>query len=461
MKKIVLICLVAFTTTTGFSQSNFSVDSFSYKYRIDTIYSDILKEKRVVKIYLPSDFKKENKYPVFYVLDEDWMFEPTVTNVKQLFEANVIPSSIVVGIHSNNRSKDLRLGTDGDFTETSRNFYQFISSELVNYLKKNLTDPAFSILIGHSDGAVFSQKVLTSPNQPFNSIISLSIQLADGQFKEINNYTQQNLPKQIYHFIGGGTKDAPYRLESAIKLDSLFNTVHNLSLKVKVQIYKADHFAIAARALNDGISFTFNDYIQENDLNEPLLDSLRKANTNPVNYIKQSIAKINSTYNIEALPLNEGLISVGSAIVTNKIQLEEFYNYKVKLYGKDHNYNSFYAQNLERLNEYEEALKYWKLNLIEDTASFSGAYFYYRRPIELVAYKMDNAKEAIKLAEEWQIKKPEYLLYFNYTIAKICSDKQIKKNKGKKAINYCLNNYKVNGFFKIDEARLISEKLNK
>ena len=459
MKKLILFFLFAWTNLTGYSQTNFSFDSISYKYRIDTLYSDTLKEKRVIKIYLPKDFKKENKYPVFFVLDEDWMFEPTVTNVNQLLEANIIPSTIVVGIHSENRSKDLRLGADGHFTDNSKKFYYFISSEIESYLTKYITKPAFPILIGHSDGAVFSQKVLTTINQPFKSIISLSPQLADGQLNEIKN-TIRNKSNLTYHFIAGGTKDATYRLVSALRLDSLFNTSYNPNIKLKVQIYNADHFAVASRALNDGIAFTFTDFIQENDFNEPLLDSLRKNNTNPLNYIKTSIEKINKIYNIETLPRYEGLISVGSAIVKNKGELKELWDYRIKLYGKDKNFNSFYAQNCERINENEEALKYWKLNLI-DTTSYSGAYFYYRRPIELLAYKMGNGKEAIRLAEEWKNKKPEYLLYFNYTIAKICSDKEIEKSKGIQAIKYCLDNYKTNGSFKIEDVKLLSERLQK
>ena len=459
MKKLILFLLFAWASTQGYSQTNFSVDSISYKYRIDSIYSDSLKEQRVIKIYLPNDYKKENKYPVFFALDENWMFEPTVTNVKQLYEAHIIPNSIVVGIHSNNRSKDLRLGADGDFTESSKKFYYFISLEIEKYLTNYLTKPAFSILIGHSDGAVFSQKVLTTTNQPFKSIISLSPQLANGQLNEINNLFTKNTNIPIYHFVGGGTKDATYRLKSAKVLDSLFRKIQNQNLKV--QIYNADHFAIAFRGLNDGISFTFKDFIQENDSNEPLLDSLRKSKTNPLNFIKTALFKINKTYNIETLPRKEGLLSVGAAIISNKNELTELTDYSVSLYGKDQNFNSFYAQDLERLNEYEEALKFWKINLKNDSASFSGAYFYYRRPLELLAYKMNRPSEAINLAEQWVKEKPEYLLYFNYTIAKICAEKQVEKSKGKTAIKYCIDNYKSNGSFKIEDAKLISEKLNK
>ena len=323
MKKVILITLLVWTTVQTFSQTHFALDSVSYKFRIDTLYSDTLKETRFIKISFPPDYKKENKYPVFFVLDEDWMFEPTITNVKQLMEANIIPPAIVIGIHSKNRSKDLRLGLDGSFTESSRKFYHYISSEIIEYLSKNYTNPAFPILIGHSDGAVFSQKVLTQPNQPFRGIISLSIQLASGQFEEIKKFTQQHFSNHIYHFVASGSKDGTSRLNSALKIDSLFQTVNNPNIHLKTTIYNTDHFGVGIRGLNDGISFIFNDYMQENDFNEPLLDSLRKANSNPVAIIKEYLKKIEAIYNIEVLPKEEGIISVANAIITNRKQLEE------------------------------------------------------------------------------------------------------------------------------------------
>lgn len=212
--------------------------------------------------------------------------------------------------------------------------------------------------------------------------------------------------------------------------------------------------------MNDGIAFTFDDYAQENDFNELLIDSLKKSKTKPLAYILSFLKKINETYNIETLPKKHGLLSVASAIVTNKEDLLELINYEATLYDKDENYYAINAQRFERINEYEEALKYWKLNL-SDTASFSNAFFYYRRPIELLAYKMNKGKEAIILADELGKKKPAYLIYLNLMIAKISLDKGVEKEKGQQAIKYCIDNYKPGLSFKLEDAKRISEKLNK
>lgn len=298
-------------STNSFGQKNVASDSISVKYRVDTFYSDALNETRFIKIYLPNDFKSEKKYPVFFVLDEDWMFEPTMVFVKQLVDANIIPPSIVLGIHSSNRSKDLRLDLKGEFTESSRAFYKYITNDLIKYITKTISKPAFPILIGHSDAAVFSEKVLTETNQPFRAILSLSVQLAPGQFNEIKTFSDKHFSNFIYHFVASGTKDATYRLQSAMKLDSLFKTVNNPDLHLEAKIYNTDHFGVAIRSLIDGISFVFEDYEQPNDWNEAYLDSLRQLNSNPVHVIKDYLRKIEGIYNIDVQPTQEGLLSVG------------------------------------------------------------------------------------------------------------------------------------------------------
>jgi predicted alpha/beta superfamily hydrolase len=104
------------------AQKNVSFDTISYKYRIDSIYSNALNETRFIKIYMPDNFHQNRKYPVFFLLDEDWMFEPVVAYVKQLADAKIIPISIVVGVYSNNRSNDFRLDLKGGFTENNKRF---------------------------------------------------------------------------------------------------------------------------------------------------------------------------------------------------------------------------------------------------------------------------------------------------------------------------------------------------
>src|ERR1700735_5639819 len=71
---------------------------------IDTVYSNILKEKRPIWVYTPNfdtEYFTNPQYPVLYVLDGDGYFTSLVTMIQQLSQVNgnsVLPQMIIVGI---------------------------------------------------------------------------------------------------------------------------------------------------------------------------------------------------------------------------------------------------------------------------------------------------------------------------------------------------------------------------
>ncbi len=458
MNKLALAVLFFFVFNNGYSQLRSSADTISYRYRVDTIYSNTLKETRFIKLFLPEKYSSEKTYPVFFTLDESWMFEPVMVIIKQLTEANIIPPSIVVGVHSNNRSKDLRMGNEGNFTQSSRDFYQYLNTELFDYISKNITVPAFPILIGHSDAAVFSQKVLVENDQKFRAIISLSPQFEKGQLQEIMNFTARTFPAAIFHFVASGTKDATRRLKAVVIADSLFKTVATKNLHLKAVVYDVDHFAVANRALTDAVSFIFSDFVEDNDWDEQLLDSLRKTNTNPLDVIKNYQSKVKKIYNLDVIPRQEGVFSTAFAIMTNKKHVADYFDYSTSVFGKDRSYNTSYAQALELVNANEEALKYWNYNL-EDSTRNNDMFFYYQRPLNLLMFKLNKPKEAAAFVQKWSVRKPEQALLLNYTVAKFLAEKKVEKKDALKAINYCIDNFKPTGYFKIEDAKKIKDSL--
>jgi predicted alpha/beta superfamily hydrolase len=438
-------------------------DSLLYRFNTDTVYSDTLHQNRIVKVYLPKDFKSEGKYPVFYVLDASWMFEPAVTEIKQLASFNIIPPSIVIGVQSSNRGNDLRISSrDGLLTETSRKFEYFLTKELPGYITANYTKPVFNILIGHSDGATFAHKILTEENQPFRAVIALSQNLFSNQLQEYIDFSKKTLPNNIYYFVSSGTRDASGRIRSGLKLDSIFARTINDKLKARHVMYDADHAGVAIRGLSEGISFVFSDYYEDNDWNDKLIDSLVKIEADPVEVINANFIRIKNIYGIEVKPTqDEGVMTLASAICRTRKQLERFMQYESEHFEKNDDYYSIMAQRYERINDFEKALEYWKLNLAGNYPHNQGFFFYYSRPIDLLVYKMDLPKDAIEFAEEWEKKQPGLVLQFNYTIAKICSEKNIEKKKGLAAIQFCLAHFEVNRLFNLEDAKAISDKLKK
>jgi uncharacterized protein len=139
-----------------------SLSSFSQEYKdkrisigkVDSIYSNILKEKRKICIYLPSK-PSSAKLPVLYLLDGEANFHSMTGIVQQLSEVNgnmVLPEMLVVGIASTDRIRDLtpthskvtRYSDDNEFLnpqEAEQTSQHFCKKNLYHILKGNILHP--------------------------------------------------------------------------------------------------------------------------------------------------------------------------------------------------------------------------------------------------------------------------------------------------------------------------------
>lgn len=163
-------------------------------------------------------------------------------------------------------------------------------------------------------------------------------------------------------------------------------------------------------------------------------------------------------YNLDIIPRDEGVFSTAFAILSNKKQVEDFFAYKTELLGKDKFYNTSFAQALELVKDYEDALRYWNYNL-EDPEGQTGIFFYFQRPLNLLMNQLNRPKEAIEFVKKWSVRRPEFALYLNYTIARYLVDKKVEKEEANKAVDYCIQHFKANGFFKIEDAQKLKEAL--
>lgn len=147
----------------------------------DTVYSDILKEKRGVSIYYPPSYyyKTDRKYPVLYILDGDYNFR-YVAGILELQAgiAENIPEMILVAV-SGNGSTEYRKnckpaiagvkdsGNAGDVLE-------FMDKELIPYIDENYKTLDFKILAGHSVGGLFVINAALERPKLFNRYIAIS-----------------------------------------------------------------------------------------------------------------------------------------------------------------------------------------------------------------------------------------------------------------------------------------------
>lgn len=154
---------------------------------IDEIQSTELGEIRILNIYLPEGYNKNDtvKYPVVYLLDgsadEDFIH---IVGLYQFYTfpwINRVPKSIVVGIATVDRRRDFTYPTTIDAdkkryptTGQCEKFINFIQKELQPYIEKKYKTVPSRTIIGQSLGGLLATEILLKKPELFNQYIIIS-----------------------------------------------------------------------------------------------------------------------------------------------------------------------------------------------------------------------------------------------------------------------------------------------
>src|SRR6185437_12342755 len=130
---------------------------------IDEMDSKELGEKRILNIYLPEGYNKEDtiKYPVIYLLDgsadEDFIHIVGLVQFNSFEWVNRVPKSIVVGIANVDRRRDFTFPTTiaedkkaYPTTGHSDKFIRFLENELQPFIEKKYKTNNSRTIIGES-----------------------------------------------------------------------------------------------------------------------------------------------------------------------------------------------------------------------------------------------------------------------------------------------------------------------
>lgn len=178
--------------------------------------SKILKEKRVLNIYVPHKYSKDSikTYPVIYLLDgsidEDFIHISGLVQFGSFSWVRMIPESIVVGIANVDRKRDFTYPTSNkkdkeDFPTTggSENFINFIEKELQPFIEKKYKTTATKTIIGQSLGGLLATEILfKKPNLFDNYIITSPSLWWDDESLLTYVPTPYNSEKSIYIAVG-------------------------------------------------------------------------------------------------------------------------------------------------------------------------------------------------------------------------------------------------------------------
>ncbi len=139
---------------------------------VDTVYSNILKEKRAIWVHVPHGDKNQ-RYPVLYVLDGETHFQSAVAIDEQL--SGVLPDMIIIGIINTIRGRDLTPthvnGVNG--SGGGENFMRFIEKELVPYADSHYPTAPYSVFSGHSLGGLTVINTFFNHTRLFNAYIAI------------------------------------------------------------------------------------------------------------------------------------------------------------------------------------------------------------------------------------------------------------------------------------------------
>lgn len=153
----------------------------------DEIQSVQLKEKRILNIYLPEGYDKNDtvNYPVIYLLDgsadEDFIHVAGLVQFNSFPWINRVPKSIVVGIANVDRKRDFTYPTNIEAdkkqyptTGQSANFIAFIESDVQPYIEQHYKTAKEKTLIGESLGGLLATEILVKNPLLFTKYIIIS-----------------------------------------------------------------------------------------------------------------------------------------------------------------------------------------------------------------------------------------------------------------------------------------------
>jgi uncharacterized protein len=224
MKTIIAFSILFLAATYAFGQSAKAKPTDQEKPFVlgvvDEIQSVQLGEKRILNIYLPQGYKKNDtaRYAVIYLLDgsadEDFIHIAGLVQFNNFPWINRVPKSIVVGIANTDRRRDFTFPTtilkDKERYKTagqSEKFIAFIEKELQPYIESKYKTNDTKTIIGQSLGGLLAAEILFKKPALFNKyiIISPSIWWDNGSILNIQSKFSQETDHQqtdIYIAVG-------------------------------------------------------------------------------------------------------------------------------------------------------------------------------------------------------------------------------------------------------------------
>lgn len=283
--KILPVLVLLFLTTKTFSQlRNNKMTADSSKPfvlgAIDKIKSTELSENRVLNIYLPEGYNKNDnvKYPVVYLLDgsadEDFIHVTGLYQFNNFSWIDRVPKSIIVGIANTDRKRDFTYPTTVaaekkryPTTGQSGKFINFLEKELQPYIERKYKTTNDKTLIGQSLAGLLATEVLLKKPTLFNKyiIISPSLWWDNGSLLKLESglLTDKFMTKTDVYIGVGKEGLAPSDIPHVMEVDAnLLAEKIKLTKSKSVTVYfdylpQEDHATITHQAIFNALRLLY------------------------------------------------------------------------------------------------------------------------------------------------------------------------------------------------------------
>lgn len=386
------------------------------------LYSAYVQDSILIKIWLPKNYVKTERYPVIYefIYDHSNYIAATASNMWDVPKVIVIWAQIEGG--SDYKSPNL--------SDQGNKYYSFIKNELINYVSKEYNTTNLRVAAGLSQGADYINYILRNDPSLFSSYLIFSTEYPINYTANFASYTAK-IKDSLSYFIAIAN-DEEERMKFANQLYDSLKICPFIKIK-KEHFANASHSYSILYALPDALLFAFGDY---NTVRQKLpAESLSSYYTSVLKEKKEKFGNIN----FHELPY---LILQSSDL--KKFSVDERNDFIDTVYAQKESLdidllNIGYAFRTKGLYQNAVIANQKAILKKENTGKTSldnfTAYFQLYKVYDLDG-KTDEALKALQDGYDKTKDKDEGLLY---TIGYYYIDKKIDINKGIEILKSLLN----------------------
>ncbi len=302
------------------------------KYEI--FQSNKLGQEREIKIQLPRGFSKdvEKKYPLFIVLDGDYMFEAVAGNVDYFSYWEDMPEAIVVGVNQIDKRYDDCLYSEQNSLpiETGADFFEFIGMELIPHITSKYRAGNFRAAVGHGETANFINYYLLKPNPVFQAYISISPELAPNMLDYLPSNLKERQDK-IFYYLANTVNDNKSIREMTAALNTDLSAIENKNVSYSFNSFEsASRYSVPTHAIPNALQDIFKVFqpISKKEYKEEILE----LEISPVLYLEEKYQTIKDLFDIDKKILINDFKAIEAAI--KKKEMYEYYEPLGKLARK-------------------------------------------------------------------------------------------------------------------------------